>query len=169
MSDAQPVQPGESDCQERELVTVRIIGLPLQVHARAQEHAAGLQREFQLIVEQSREDEEHVPARLLQLSRTLSQRYSGFTDEQEDRIQAGIDAGEAALGELVFVLPAHVDEAARAIAAILDQADEYCRAGDLLTLATPPDLVVYRNWYLDNFITQINGAPPTPWPGDEND
>jgi hypothetical protein len=48
---------------------------------------------------------------------------------------------------------------------MLDEADEYCRSGQaLLTLETPPDAKLFRQWYLDEFIGQLSGAPPTPWP-----
>jgi hypothetical protein len=46
---------------------------------------------------------------------------------------------------------------------MLNRADDYCRQGALLTLATPDDLVAFRRWYLGEFRAQINGARPTPW------
>jgi hypothetical protein len=49
---------------------------------------------------------------------------------------------------------------------MLDDADEYCREGrHLLTLATPPDLLAYRRWYLQQFVDQARGRPATPWDG----
>jgi hypothetical protein len=48
---------------------------------------------------------------------------------------------------------------------MLDEVDEFCRQGKhLLTLATPPELVAYRRWYLGEFIAQLAGRPATPWP-----
>ena len=48
---------------------------------------------------------------------------------------------------------------------MLDEADEYCRRGDhLLTLATPPEELRFRRWFISEFVDQVNGAPPTPWP-----
>ena len=47
---------------------------------------------------------------------------------------------------------------------MLDEADESCTRGDhLLTLATPEELR-FRCWFIGEFVAQINGAPPTPWP-----
>jgi hypothetical protein len=80
-----------------ELVTVRLLGLPLRVHARAQQQAESMQREFQLIVEQAREDAGSVPGRLLELSTVLSARYEGFSEEQEERIEAATAANELQL------------------------------------------------------------------------
>ena len=78
-------------------------------------------------------------------------------------IEDGSSAGRSQLDELVFVLPRDVSEAAQQLGDILDEADAFCRSGHLLTLATPPDLVTYRRWYLDNFIAQCDGGPPQPW------
>ncbi|MDQ1709126.1 MAG: hypothetical protein QOG49_511 [Frankiaceae bacterium] len=145
------------------VVTVRLLALPLALHDRAQQHAEAMQREFRLILEQARAEEGSVPHRLLDLSRVLSERYEGLSDEQEAQIAAALAAGEPALDELVFQLPAHVAGAAEQLGAILDEADEFCRQGRLLTLETPPELVRYRRWYLDNFVHQSAGEPPQPW------
>jgi len=90
---------------DEQFVTVRLLGLPLHVHARAQQQSDAMRREFQLIVEQEREQAGTVPVRLLELSTLLSARYEGFSEEQEERIEAGIEAGEQQLDELVFTLP----------------------------------------------------------------
>jgi hypothetical protein len=51
-----------------------------------------------------------------------------------------------------------------ALGAILDEVDELCRQGQyLLTLATPPDLVAYRHWLLEEFTRQIAGQEPVAW------
>ncbi|MCU1678054.1 MAG: hypothetical protein JWM93_2812 [Frankiales bacterium] len=147
------------------MVTVQLVGLPLKVHARAQQHADEMTREFQLIVEQDHQHAGSVPDRLLQLSTMLSSRYAGFTAEQERRIEAGIAAGEVQLDTVTFTVPADVGTAARQFGDILDEADEYCRTGQLLTLAPSPEVAAYRRWYLDNFIVQCAGAPPQPWSG----
>lgn len=156
------MSPGDT---EEHLVTVELLGLPLNIHVRAQQQSADMQREFQLIVEQARVHASSVPSRLLELSTQLSARYESFSDDQEQRIEAATDAGQLQLDRLTFKLPAHAGEAAQQVSAILDEADEYCRSGQLLTLATPPDLVAYRRWYLDNFTAQCAGGEPVPWTG----
>ena len=125
------------------LATVRLLGFPLQVHGRAQQQSQEMRREFQLVLGQEQLHPGSVPARLLDLSAVLSERYAGFTEEQEREIEDGISAGRE----------------------VLDEADDFCRSGQMLVLATPPDLVRYRNWYLDEFSRQLAGEPPQPWPG----
>ena len=148
-----------------ELVTVRLLDLPLHVHMRAQQHNDEMTREFQLILEQDHQRVGTVPARLLTLSTMLTSKYGGFSEAQERQIQAAYAAGETQLDEVSFLVPAGVSDAARQLGGILDEADEFCRNGDLLTLAAEPEVLAYRRWYLDNFIVQCAGAPPQPWSG----
>lgn len=150
---------------DEELITVHVLAFPLQVHARAQQQSAEMRREFQLILGQEAVHPGSVPARLLEVSNALSGRYSGFTEAQERQIEEGIASGAEQLDELVFRVPAHVGEAAEQLGAVLDEADEWCRAGKMLVLATPPDLVTYRNWYLQEFSRQAAGEAPRPWDG----
>jgi hypothetical protein len=148
-----------------ELVTVRLLNLPLRIHVRAGEHGEELQREFVLIAEglQHRESHADMPRRLLALIESLQGRYGGFTAEQEDLLEEAIRAGRRSL-DLTFHVPPHAAEAAVELGKMLDEADAYCREGKhLLTLATPPDLVAYRRWYLQEFVDQIAGQPPKPW------
>lgn len=147
------------------LISVHVLGFPLQVHARAQQQSAEMRREFQLVLGQETVNPGSVPARLLEVSTALSGRYSGFTEEQERQIEEGIASGQERLDELVFHVPPHVGEAAAQLGAVLDEADEWCRAGKMLALATPQDLVTYRNWYLQEFSRQAAGEAPRPWGG----
>lgn len=147
------------------LLTVRILGFPLQVHGRAQQQAQEMRRGFQLVLGQEQLHPGSVPARLLDLSAVLSARYAGFTESQEREIEDGIEDGRELLDELVFRVPADVADAVEQLRAVLDEADEFCRSGQMLSMATPPDLVRYRNWYLDQFSSQAAGRPPQPWSG----
>ena len=50
------------------------------------------------------------------------------------------------------------------ITELLDAADEFCRSGDLLTLAASPQVVAWRHWWRDQVVGQIrDGAEPMPW------
>jgi hypothetical protein len=44
----------------------------------------------------------------------------------------------------------------------LAEASEFCRRGELLTLATPPEYVAFREWFLDEIARQLGRNPPTP-------
>lgn len=54
-------------------------------------------------------------------------------------------------------------EGAARLESLLDEADEFCRAGDLLTLAATGEGVAFRRWFLHEFVRQIDGRPPRAW------
>jgi hypothetical protein len=142
-----------------ELVSVSILGMPLEVMQRASEHSDELLREFALI----REDHsDHVPARLLALIEDLRGRFGSFSEGPRQAMQAALERGDATI-DLHYQVPPAVAAAARQLGNLLDEADEFCRSGDLLTLATQPEGVAFRHWYLDEFQRQVGGLPPRPW------
>jgi hypothetical protein len=148
-----------------DLVTIHVLGMPIAVQARAQEHADELTRELTLIAAQLRQEGNirDLPALLVTLIEQLSARYSRFTTEQEQLLAAATARGDETI-DLTYQLPASAAAHAQELGDLLDQADIYCRTGrHLLTLATPDDLVAFRRWYLSQFIDQVAGHPPVPW------
>ena len=148
-----------SQTSTQELVDVHLLGLPLDLLAAAQEHGEELQREFMHVAEA---DSASVPARLNALSQQLRVQYGAFTEQAQAEIDAATERGESTI-DVVFNVPAGVADAAAQLWALLDEADEYCRAGDLLTLAPTPDQLTLRAWYLSQFIDQTKGAEPVPF------
>ncbi len=146
------------------LVAVRLVGFPLQVYLRSAEHHDGLMREFALLAMDPPVDVpgHEVPAKLRDLVDTLGRQYGGFTDRANATRDDALAAGQDSV-DLVYEVPPQAAEAARALGEMLDQADEFCRNGDLLTLATPPEAMTFRRWYLDEFSRQIGGEAPRPW------
>ena len=66
--------------------------------------------------------------------------------------------------DLDFDLPPDIVDATAHLGTLLDELDDFCREGDLLTLVTPPDLVAYRRWFLSELEQQIrHQRPPAPW------
>ncbi len=141
------------------LVPVRILGLPLDVYRRASEHTDELLREFALIQE---DDSEHVPARLLALIDELHLRFAAFTQGQTLAMQEAMARGDTEI-DLLYEVPREASEGAARLADLLDEADDFCRAGDLLTLAALPETLAFRRWFLEEFVLQIDGRPPRPW------
>jgi len=148
-----------------ELCTVQLVDFPLPVYGRSLEHSTELMREFALIALRHREGESPVlPVRLLGLVDSLTRDYAGITDATDQRRDNALEAGLVSV-DLTYVVPPSAAEACRALRAVFDEADEFCVSGDsLLTVATPPEALRFRNWYFDEFIAQIAGAEPTPWP-----
>ena len=145
-------------------VEVRLVGFPLNVYARARDHHEELMREFALLaLRPPGPDDPAVPHRLLDLVDELTTRYAGFAENAEVRRDEALERGEASI-DLDYRVPRGVREPAINLGRLLDEADEFCRRGALLTLATPPDAVLFRRWYLTEFVNQIDGNPPVPWP-----
>jgi hypothetical protein len=146
-------------------VPVRLLRFPLQVYVRALEHGNELMREFTLIaMSQAYGDTPPLPHRLVQLIEALTHEYSGVTDEADAQRDEAVDAGLEST-DLMYLVPPSVGAASRALGALLDEADDYCRqGGTLLTLATPPEAKRFRDWYLGEFTRQVTGAEPIPWP-----
>src|SRR5229473_1455832 len=145
------------------LITVRLLELPVPLHARASAHADALQREFELIVH-DQSDHLTVPSRLLELIEDLNARFGAVGDQPQAELDAAVDAGIDQI-DLIYLLPTEAGEASRQLDALLDEADAFCRAGQhLLTLAAPEDVIGYRRWFLNEISAQIDGSRPTPWP-----
>jgi hypothetical protein len=142
-----------------ELHPVHFVGLPLDVMQRSAEHSDELLREFALIRGVSGD---HVPARLLALIEELRGRFGAFSAGPRQAMQEALERGDTTI-DLRYEVPADVGTAAGGLRALLDEADEFCRAGDLLTLASPPEVLAFRRWFLDEFELQIEGHPPRPW------
>ncbi len=147
---------------EDEMVTVRLLDFPLAVHKRAQEHHEELIREFALLALSSEGTD--VPVRLRALVEKLTRQY-GMSSEAANAVRdAAFDRGEQQV-DLEYQVPRSIRAGAEALGALLDEADEYCRTGDrLLTLASPPEAVAFRKWYLAEFNRQLDGQPPIAWP-----
>ena len=146
------------------LVEVRLEQLPLDVYRQTSEHNDELLREFALIKERDPDESRSVPRRLLALIAELEARFSAFSAEQTRQLEAALARGEKAI-DLVYRVPPEVRQATIDLGRMLDEADDFCREGkDLLTLATPPAALAFRRWFLEEFVRQIDGEPPRPWP-----
>ena len=141
------------------LVPIQLLGLPVGVYQRASEHTDELLREFALL----REDVVgQAPARLLAIVEDLVARFGAFTQGPTQVLQDAAARGQSEI-DLEYRVPPAAREAAIELDRLLDESDDFCRAGDLLTLATPPESVAFRRWFLGQFVSQIDGRPATPW------
>jgi hypothetical protein len=121
-------------------------------------------REFKLISYGNRSGvTEPVPAGLLALVEELG----GPRRQDTDAIQTQVeDAARAGRETVDISFPGDEDavELTERITDLLDSVDEFCRAGDLLTLAAPPQVVAWRHWWRDQVVAQVrDGAEPEAW------
>jgi hypothetical protein len=153
-----------TDLLETPLVEVRLLGFPLELYSKAHEHSEDLRREFALLALQPPAElaEHDVPARLLALIEELGNRFQPLVKATHDERDAALAAGAKTV-DLRYQVPASVRDAAIHLGELLDAADEFCRSGALLTLATPAECVRFRRWYLAEFVRQVDGHAPVPW------
>jgi hypothetical protein len=149
--------------ESSDLVDVHLLGMSISDFRHTSAHHDELFREFALIQSGDPSEEHNVPVRLLALVAELEQRFGGFSVGPHAEIHAAAERGQESV-DIRYRVPRETRDAVIRLAELLTRADEYCRQGELLTVAPPPTAVAFRNWFLREFAVQIDGAPPTPWP-----
>jgi anti-sigma regulatory factor (Ser/Thr protein kinase) len=146
-----------------DVVGVRLLGLPVDVYRRSQQHHDELLREFSLIVYGEAESTGAIPARLLTLTEEIRTRYGSESAESRQAVDQAEARGEPTV-DLTVPVPSEAGPAMLALTVLLDEADAFCRqGGGLLTMATPPDLRAFREWMVAEIVEQLAGADPRPW------
>ncbi|MEY2434742.1 MAG: hypothetical protein QOC92_4467, partial [Acidimicrobiaceae bacterium] len=120
-----------------------------------------LVREFTLIKGSS--TPEALPQRLLTLVDELQHRFQEFSQAPLAAIEAAVENGAPSV-DVTYLVPRAIGDAVVQLRKLLDEADDYCRAGEhLVTLAAPPTTRAYREWLLGEFVSQATGGSPRPW------
>jgi len=153
------------------LKTVQVLRFPLPVSARSTQHFDEVMREFALITldtERAREKTDsarRVPERLLALVDELTKNFSAFTAAVTADREEAAARGDQEI-DLIYHVPASAAEACHQLEALLEEVDDFCRSGQhLITLATSPESLAFRQWYLSEFTGQIEkGRTPVSWP-----
>jgi hypothetical protein len=144
-----------------DLVTVRLLRMPVQVFAHYRTWYDELRRELRLLALNHGSD--------YPLAKELSE--ITLQVEQERRQARGISRLDAAIaaGEDRADLEYHVPPSAGAtmgrLVELLEQVDVFCREQRLLTLAPNAQQIALRSWYLGEFIRQTAGEAPIAWSG----
>ncbi len=149
---------------------IHLLGLPVPLAAKARQHFEELMREFELIAagNAARQAQHEVPVRLTQLVDALTGQFAGVNTEADERLEDAIERQLEVIEDHVLLLPVEASEASQALGAMIDEADAYCLQGEhLLTLASPPDCIAYRKWYLGQVVSQLGGGPVIGWPDSE--
>jgi hypothetical protein len=144
-----------------ERVTVRLLGMPVQVFAHYRGWYDELRRELRLLALNHGSD--------YPLARELTE--ITLQVEQERRQARGVDRLDSAVAtgavtvDLAYDVPATAGTTMGRLLTLLEQVDVFCREQRLLTLEPSPQQVELRSWYLGQFTHQAAGGSPTPWAG----
>jgi len=144
-----------------ELITVRLLGMPVQVFAYYRIWYDELRRELRLLALNHGAD--------YPLARELSELTLQVEQERRqasgtDRLDAAIAAGQDRV-DLEYHVPASAGTTMGRLLALLEDVDVFCHEQRLLTLAPNAQQIALREWYLGEFTAQAQGAAPTPWSG----
>jgi hypothetical protein len=163
-----PLGRYESSHDEQDLHEVKLLGLPVRVMLAGRERHDELLRELALLALGGPAGRPQLPDRLVELIEVLGVRYGNAADRPDEEVDAAFAEGLDTV-DLIYVVPAHVVEAADTLDALMAEADEFCRSEHLLTTPRSQVVVDFSRWYLEEFRRQIAGQPPMPWSGPLDD
>jgi anti-sigma regulatory factor (Ser/Thr protein kinase) len=142
---------------------VRFVRVPVDGYLDLQAHNDALFRELELIsFELEGDDTAGVAAPLADLVDQLYRRFRGQRDGYRDVVAAARARGRRTVDLETWATPAAVGHAWSYLT-LLEQADELCRSGILLTPEPSVDVRALRRWFVEQMAAQLlDGAAPTP-------
>ena len=142
---------------------IRFPGVPVDGYLELQAHNDALFRELELIsIELEGDNGARVAAPLADLVDQLYRRFRGQRDSYRDVVAAARAHGEATV-ELESAASAADVSGARSYLELLEQADQLCRDGLLLTPEPSAQVRALRRWFVDQMAAQVlDGTDPTP-------
>jgi anti-sigma regulatory factor (Ser/Thr protein kinase) len=143
-------------------VPIALLDAPIQPMIRTAAHYDALYREFRLILELEPSHLEAVPGRLLSLIDGLGTSFLGVGRSVEETWDKAVEENRETI-DLHFRLPPEAGPAVAHYNRLLDEADDYCRRDELLTIAPTDEAVSVRGWAFGQIVSQCQGGTPTPW------
>jgi anti-sigma regulatory factor (Ser/Thr protein kinase) len=152
----------QEDDDGEPMVDVALLGLPVDVYRRSSAHTPELGRELQLLSGVP-DGGASLPHQLRRLIYGLVSRYGPMNRDAERRLQAAVARGDDEV-DVHYRVPRRTKEDVAALDRVLREVDEHCTAGRwLLTMATPPEALRFREWVFGEITRQIDGEPPCSW------
>jgi hypothetical protein len=139
---------------------VRLEHLSVSHLVATRRHLDDLLQEFRLIgsgMETGILDVE-VPRRLVALAEALNQRYESERLINRQMVDAAIERGDETV-TLELLVPVDAAGLIEEYRDLLEQADEYCRRGALLTLELPREMAEFRRQVFDDLLRQLRPDP----------
>lgn len=139
---------------------VAMLGVPVSLFWESSEHGDALLREFGLVA--SGADGAAVPGRLLALATELRARLGREQEETRRQVREAELEGRSTV-DISLSFPRGEWSVLRTLGLLLDEADEYCRQGHLLTLVASEEVRQFRRWTFEEIVRQLEGHAATPW------
>jgi GAF domain-containing protein/anti-sigma regulatory factor (Ser/Thr protein kinase) len=148
----------DDDPADARQVTVRLGDVPTQLLLAAKGHVDNLVREFTLAAAGAESgNSAAVPIHLASLVETVVHRFAEPRRAIKRQALKAAAAGEPRTELVLTLSPANVASGLAYLEA-LDEADAYARAARLLTLGTPAQHRIFRRWYVESLIGQVEAA-----------
>ncbi|HVR33766.1 MAG TPA: hypothetical protein VMS74_13790 [Acidimicrobiia bacterium] len=147
-----------------ELLPVELRKVPVALWNESRRWFEELLREFAVVATSS--PETHVPRQLLDFVEDVRSRFSRFSESTNMTLEEAHADGRSHI-DLSLRLPAEAGPIALELYEHVLRADEFCRAGQLLTIELSERVRVYVEWYLGEVASQLQGGEPVPWSGSE--
>lgn len=137
---------------------VALDDVPTSLLLDAIAHVENLVREFTLAAAWAESGSSTAPPEpLAELIHTVVGRFSETQLAIRAQAQQAAEAGADRV-RLELDLPVDAATAGEEYLGALDDADDYCRAARLLTLESPPQFRVFRQWYVEQLARQLRDA-----------
>lgn len=135
---------------------VTVPDVPVRLFLDSQDHQHDLIRELQLIQIGGRLDvaTSEMSQRLANLISQVLAVYADVRTSTREQALAALHRGEDVVTLQVPVYPG-MAEALRDWLALLEEADMLCRHGELLLLATTPEIKQLRRWYVEQLTRRL--------------
>jgi anti-sigma regulatory factor (Ser/Thr protein kinase) len=134
---------------------VRFVGVPVDGYLELQAHNDALFRELELVsIELEAGDDTDRASPLADLVDQLYRRFRGQRDSYRDVVAAALARGERTVELETTASPDSVGPAWTYLE-LLEQADELCRAGVLLTPEPPAHVKALRRWFVEQMAAQL--------------
>ena len=143
---------------------VRLLGVPVQDYLALEAHHDAMIREFALLSLQLAGDTSTAPRRIVELGEELERRFPSVRSATGTAVRDAAETGQPHV-DIAFSVTEQQVEDSEVILELLEEVDEFCRSGALLTMPTPPQLVALRRWLVMDVSAQVRRqAAPTPGP-----
>jgi anti-sigma regulatory factor (Ser/Thr protein kinase) len=152
-------EPDESSVAEEETITVRLLGVPVDLMQGTLAHGAELRRELRLLAVAHHDTypvASDLSAYFSSLARDFRWQFGG--EAMVEAIQAG-----RSTTDIDVIAPLDVADRFSRLLELYDLADAFCRNERMLTLARSSEQVEFQNWLFGEFIRQGRGADPLAW------
>ncbi len=146
------------------LRVVRLLNLPVGLFVDVNLHLDQLLYELQIVRAGEAAGTANVPPELRRVTREILDRYAGARATARAQATQAIEQGTDRV-DIELLLPGAAADASEDLLALLEQADELCRAGQLLTVPASPQAAHLRRWISAELTAQLRlGRPPRPCP-----